>query len=248
VVVLVILAVVAALASRMVVRRSADRRNFGPEYSRLVDEVGTRRANAEYDKRRRRVDGLGITPLTDERRALYRTQWLAAQETFIDNPAESVRSAAALVTATAADRGYQVTDSDQLMTDLSVDYGNQLDGYRSALTVTRASGDAATEKLRRALLDFRAMFRALAGIGDEGHGTARATQATGATGTAVTTGAGTRPAAVAAAAPATSEPVTTAMPARAASVAPGTGGAPHASEASGNRVFWRRESGAGKAG
>jgi hypothetical protein len=179
VVVLVILAVLAAAASRLAVRRAAERRSFGPEYARLVDEVGTHKANAEYDKRRRRVDGLGITPLSDERRTLYHTQWMAAQETFIDNPAESVRTAAALVTATAADRGYQVADSDQLLTDLSVDYGNQLDGYRSALAVTRATDDTATEKLRQALLDYRAMFRALAGIG--GGGTAAGDETASAT-------------------------------------------------------------------
>ena len=183
VVVLVVLAVVAALASRRVARGSAERRSFGPEYARLVEQAGARNANAEYAKRRRRVDGLGITPLRDERRTRYNTQWVAAQVTFIDNPVESVRSAAALVTAVAADRGYEVSDSGQLLTDLSVDYGNQLDGYRSALTVSRAAGDpgthaapgtaaitgtaTGTEELRRALLGYRAMFRALAGISDD---------------------------------------------------------------------------------
>lgn len=183
VVVLVVLAVVAALASRMVARGSAERRSFGPEYARLVEQAGARNANAEYAKRRRRVDGLGITPLRDERRTRYNTQWVAAQVTFIDNPVEAVRSAAALVTAVAADRGYEVSDSGQLLTDLSVDYGNQLDGYRSALTVSRAAGDpgthaapgtaaitgtaTGTEELRRALLGYRAMFRALAGISDD---------------------------------------------------------------------------------
>ena len=185
VVVLVVLAVVAALASRMVARGSAERRSFGPEYARLVEQAGARNANAEYARRRRRVDGLGITPLRDERRTLYNTQWVAAQVTFIDNPVESVRSAAELVTAVAADRGYEVSDSGQLLTDLSVDYGNQLDGYRSALTVSRAAGDpgmdaatgtaaitgtgtgTGTEELRRALLGYRAMFRALAGLSDD---------------------------------------------------------------------------------
>lgn len=180
VVVLVVLAVAAAAASRWTVRRSVRRRSSGPEYARLVDQVGTRKANAEYGSRRRRVEGLGITPLPAERRTLYSTRWAAAQQSFIDNPAESVRSAAALVTAVAADRGYEVSDSGQLLTDLSVDYGYQLDGYRSALAVTQAAGDPATaatataavtttttEKLRQALLGYRAMFRALAGIADD---------------------------------------------------------------------------------
>lgn len=174
VIVLVILAVVAVLVSRLAVRRPGGRRNLGPEYARLADEVGPREANAEYGKRRRRVDGLGIRPLSPERRALYTTQWVAAQEEFINSPVESARTAAALVTAVAGDRGYEVADSGQLLTDLSVYYGNQLDGYRRALAVTEEAGDTAagelsdtaTEKLRRALLDYRAMFRQLAQISD----------------------------------------------------------------------------------
>ncbi|HEY3879928.1 MAG TPA: hypothetical protein VGM12_15150 [Trebonia sp.] len=220
VVVLVILAVVAALATRMM-RRSAERRSLGPEYSRLVDEVGTRKANAEYDKRRHRVEGLGITPLSEERRTLYSTQWLAAQESFIDNPVESVRSARALVTAVAADRGYEVTDAGQLQTDLSVYHGSRLDGYRSALRATDGTGDVATEKLRQALLDYRAMFRDLAEINDADDETVATTAAQGTT-------ADPRPAA---------DPVTTVTP---AAVTPAP--AEETNEGTGHRVFWRRES------
>jgi hypothetical protein len=227
VVVLVILAVVAAVATRMM-RRSAERRSLGPEYSRLADEVGARKANAEYDKRRRRVEGLGITPLSEERRTLYSSQWLAAQETFIDNPVESVRSAAALVTATAADRGYEVTDADQLQTDLSVHYGSQLNGYRNALAVTNGTGDIATEKLRQALLDYRAMFRELAEIGDDGDETVATTAAQG-----------TTPDPVTPAEPVTTaDPVATATPDAEITPAP----AEETTEGTGHRVFWRRES------
>jgi hypothetical protein len=250
VVVLVVLAVVAALASRMAARRSAERRSLGPEYNRMVDEVGAKQANAEFDKRRRRVEGLGITPLSEERRTLYGTQWVAAQEMFIDNPAESVRSASALVTAVAADRGYEVADSGQLLTDLSVDYGPQLDGYRESLAVIDGAGRTATEKLRQALLDFRAMFRALAGIEDD------SAESTPAAATGATTGAGTAPVVNGA----TTAPVTTAstvtpapaVPAQVAEPAPAaqdevTGDeaaadAGAAAEQPAHRVFWRRDS------
>ena len=192
-VVVVILAVAVALASRTL-RRSAERRSLGPEYRRMADDVGTRKANAEYDKRHRRVEGLGIKPLSRERRTLYSTQWVAAQEAFINNPPESVRTAAALVTAVAADRGYEVADSDQLLADLSVYYGSQLDGYRSALTVTEEADDTTTEQLRQALLGYRAMFRELAEISDSDETAA-------ATATAATTGTGGAPAQAADAAP-----------------------------------------------
>lgn len=169
-VVLVVLAVVVAVAvtvaRRKAVRRSAKRRSLGPEYNRLAEEVGTREANAEYDKRRRRVDGLDIKPVSPERRTAYDTQWEGAQDAFIDKPIEAVRFAAQLVTAVAADRGYEVADAEQLLVDLSVYHGDQLDGYRSALAVTKAADEATTEKLRQALLDYRAMFRELAEISD----------------------------------------------------------------------------------
>ena len=248
--IVVILVVIAAVAAWMAMRRSAERRNLGPEYSHLVDEMGARRANAEYDKRRRRVDGLGIKPLSDERRTLYGNQWVVAQETFIDNPAEAVRTAGALVTAVAADRGYEVADSQQLLTDLSVNYGSQLDGYRNALALTnRAAANTATEQLRQALLDYRAMFDAL---GEFPH---HQDEVTPTTATAATTGAGAAPAAATADAvePPTAvtpalDPTTAAVPAQLATdhaaadqAAADPVATDQAADGTGHRVFWRRE-------
>jgi hypothetical protein len=247
--IVVILVVIAAVAAWMAMRRSSERRDLGPEYSRLVDEMGARRANAEYDKRRRRVDGLGIKPLSDERRTLYSNQWVVAQETFIDNPAEAVRTAGALVTAVAADRGYEVADSRQFLTDLSVNYGPQLDGYRNALALTnRAAANTATEQLRQALLDYRAMFDSLGDFPrDKDEVTATAA-------TAATTGAGVAPAAtVDAVEPPTAvtpalDPTTAAVPAQLATDHAAADEAEtdpvatdEAADGTGHRVFWRRE-------
>ena len=242
VVVLVILAVIAALASRMSARRSAERRSYGPEYDRLAEEVGPRKANAEFDKRRQHVDSLGIKPLTEERRALYSSQWAAAQETFIDSPVESVRSASGLVTAVAADRGYKVTDPGELQSDLSVHYGSRIDGYRSALAVTERADSGATEQLRQALLEYRALFNDLAEVPDDAP--AAATTAAAGTASASTASVSTAPDAVSAqpdvppVAPAGPVvPVTeTAAP---ENVAPATTEDPGTAH---HRVFWRRES------
>ncbi len=161
VVVLVILAIAAAVMSVRMRRRAAERDLVGPEYDRLVDEMGPRQAKAEFEKRRQRVDGLGIRPLSAERQAAYNGQWDAVQEQFIDNPARAVTAADALVTAVATDRGYQAGDHDQLMTDLSVYHGRHLDGYRRARQTTGRVGEATTEALRRALLDYRELFLSL---------------------------------------------------------------------------------------
>jgi hypothetical protein len=158
VLILVIVAAAAAVVSMRMRRRTAERDLVGPEYDRLVDEVGPRKAKAEIEKRRQRVDGLGIRPLSLERRSAYASQWDTAQELFIDSPARAVTAAGALITAVAVDRGYEVTDHDQLMTDLSVFHGRHLDGYRNAQQTTKRAERATTEALRRALLDYRVLF------------------------------------------------------------------------------------------
>jgi hypothetical protein len=158
VVILVIVAIAAALVSMRMRGGTAKREFSGPEYDRLVGEVGPRQANAEFEKRRRRVDGLGIKSLSPERRTAYTGQWEAAQEQFVDSPAQAVTAAGSLITAVAADRGYEVTGHEQLVTDLSVHHDRHLDGHRSSQRVTGQDGTATTEDLRQALLDYRGLF------------------------------------------------------------------------------------------
>jgi hypothetical protein len=158
VIILVLVAAGAALASARLGRRTAERSLPCPEYDRLAREVGPRKAKAEFAKRRQRVDGLGIKSLSDERRAAYTSQWTAAQEQFVDSPGSTVRAAGGLVTAVAVDRGYEVTDQEQFLTDLSVYHGRYLDGYRSAVGVAGRVDRATTEAMRQALLGYRVLF------------------------------------------------------------------------------------------
>lgn len=157
VLVLAVVAVAAALAS-LAVHRQAARRRVGAEFARLVRSSGPRRARTEFAERRRRVDGLGIKPLSPERRAGYARQWTAVQERFIDSPPGAASAAAELVTAVAAERGYDVSDDGRLVADLSVYHGRYLDGYRRAAETNARAGSAATEELRVALLGYRALF------------------------------------------------------------------------------------------
>jgi hypothetical protein len=159
VVVLVILAVAAAAASFRIRRGAIERDQFGPEYERLAKEIGPRKARAEFARRRQRVDGLGITSLSDEKRSAYARRWDTAQDRFIDSPAQAVNMADSLVTAVAAERGYQAADEEVLLEDLSVYHGRHLDGYRTArLTNGRAAQGVTTEGRRRALLAYRALY------------------------------------------------------------------------------------------
>ncbi len=162
VVVLVLVAVV-ILAGALILRRRTLREGSGPEYDQLVRDIGRRRAMAEFARRRQRVAGLGIKPLSAERRSGYTGQWANVEERFIDSPPQAARAAATLVTAVAADRGYPVTDHAQLLSDLSVHHGRWLAGYRQAQRTTERADEAATEELRQAVLAHRALFTDLLG-------------------------------------------------------------------------------------
>lgn len=161
--VIVIVVIAVAVAAALMLRRLAMRHQFGPEYQRLTREVGARRARAELADRQRRVARLGIRPLSAERHAMYSGEWTAAQERFVDSPAQATEAAGALVMTVAADRGYKVDDHARLLKDLSVHHARWLDGYRRAVHTTDQAATAATEDLRQALLAHRALFRELLG-------------------------------------------------------------------------------------
>ena len=76
VVIVVVIALVAIVAMEM--RRRRLRQQFGPEYDRLVTELGSRRkAEAELSARQRRIAKLDIRPLTREENARYLGEWNA---------------------------------------------------------------------------------------------------------------------------------------------------------------------------
>ena len=163
IVIVIVVVLLAAAGGILVLRRRALQRRFGPEYDRLAAEVGPRAARTELAERQRRIARLDIRPLSPERRAAYDAQWATLQEEFVDAPPRTAQAAGALVTAVAADRGYQVTEQGQLLTDLSVYHANRLEEYRQARQTTGQAGTAATEDLRQAMLAYRALLRELLG-------------------------------------------------------------------------------------
>src|SRR5215831_13299216 len=147
---LIVVAVIAGAAS-IELRRAQMRRQFGPQYDRLAKELGSRKkAEAELTARKRRVDGLGIHPLAAEQQASYAGQWTAIQERFVDDPADAVSAADALIWDVMRDRGYPAGDRKASMEALSVYHARPLEGYRRAQDVRNDS--ATTEQLREALI------------------------------------------------------------------------------------------------
>jgi hypothetical protein len=163
VVILVVAAVLIGLSA--VSRRRRLRERFGPEYERVVGEQGRRDAEAELAERERRVRQLDIRPLTPTARAQYSSEWAGVQEQFVDAPRAAVAGAQTLVSAVMRDRGYPTEPFDQTLADLSVEHAATLDHYRVAHDISQraATGSAATEELRQAMIHYRALFAELLG-------------------------------------------------------------------------------------
>jgi hypothetical protein len=143
-------------------RQMRMRRQFGPEYDRLAKELGSRKAAAELTARQRRVDALGIHPLSADQQAAYGGEWATIQERFVDAPAAAVSAADTLIWDVMRDRGYPADDRDASIEALSVYHARPLDGYRQADGVRTDS--ASTEELRTAMIRYRALFDDLVGV------------------------------------------------------------------------------------
>jgi hypothetical protein len=177
-VVIVLLAVIGGIA--LVARRRSLQRQFGPEYERVVAEQNSRiRAEAELTERQRRVRKLDIRPLSEDARQEYSARWVAVQEQFVDTPTQAVAEAYDLVTTVMTERGYPVEDDDQMQADLSVEHAATVSQFRSARAITSAAaaGNAQTEDLRQALIDYRALFADLLGEPDSAVGAQNGTTA-----------------------------------------------------------------------
>ena len=159
--VIVVVAVVVVASAGM--RRARLRRQFGPEYDRLVEKHGSKRkAEAELAERERRVRALNIRDLSPEQQASYSGDWAAVQERFVDTPAEAVGAAHVLIGNVMRDRGYPVDDRTATMDALSVHHSRTMEGYRATMDLRTDS--ASTEQLREAMIHYRGLFEDLTGL------------------------------------------------------------------------------------
>ena len=151
IVIIAIIVVTALVVASVELRRARLRRQFGPEYDRLAQQLGSRKkADAELAARQRRVEALGIHELAPEQQASYGGDWAAVQERFVDTPAEAVAMADALIRNVMRDRGYPADDEHASMDALSFYHARSFEGYRRTLGL-RAEA-ATTEQLREAMI------------------------------------------------------------------------------------------------
>jgi hypothetical protein len=159
VVVLAIVAVAWVYARRE--RRARLRTHFGPEYDRAVREAGSPdKADALLAERAKRVRELKIHRLSREQTETFASEWKRIQGMFVDDPDGAVAAADRLVTQVMSARGYPIEDFDTRAADLSVEHPRVVESYRiaRALAVRRSRGEAGTEELRQAVVNYRALF------------------------------------------------------------------------------------------
>jgi len=143
-------------------RRTKELRSkFGPEYNRMARSEGdAARAEHLLQERQKRVKKLDITPLTDRQRHDFADKWEHAQARFVDDPAAAVADADVLVKEVMNIRGYPVADFEQRVADVSVDHPAVVQNYRLAhgIAVRHEREDVGIEKLREAMIHYRALF------------------------------------------------------------------------------------------
>jgi hypothetical protein len=147
-------------------RRAHLRARFGDEYARAVQETGNAsKAEAMLEHRERRVARMNIRPLTSEESSQYGEAWRRVQSRFVDDPKGAVTEADRLITEVMSARGYPMSDWDQRVADISVDHPMVCDRYRAGHEVflKHERGQATTEDLRTAMVDYRQLFDELVG-------------------------------------------------------------------------------------
>jgi FtsZ-interacting cell division protein ZipA len=162
-VILVVIAVIVVAAIIISRRRKSEhlKQQFGPEYDRTLKMHGDpNKAEAVLLEREKRVGKFSLRPLNPADHERYAAEWANVQRRFVDDPSTAVTQADKLVTNVMAARGYPMGDSEQRAADISVNYPNLVENYRSArdLTLRHAKGETSTEDLRRAMVYFRSLF------------------------------------------------------------------------------------------
>lgn len=166
IVVLAILFVIAISVLMRKRRRVHLKKHFGHEYDRAIQTHGSvSRAEAELAARQERVHHFTLRDLPFSDRNAYAEEWLNVQRRFVDDPSIAVTQADRLVTRVMAARGYPMGDFDQRASDISVNYPDVVENYRSArdIIVRHGNGQASTEDLRQAMVYYRSLFDELLG-------------------------------------------------------------------------------------
>jgi hypothetical protein len=141
-------------------RRGHLEERFGPEYDRTVSAEGRRDAERSLSDIERQHEDLEIRPLSGRARERYLEEWRQAESRFVSDPEDSARMAERVVTRVLADCGYPTDGSvEEQARHLAAEHPDVAERFRHGEAMLKAdhNGDA-TENMRMAVLDFRAVL------------------------------------------------------------------------------------------
>jgi hypothetical protein len=144
-------------------RRDHLQERFGPEYDRTVSDEGRRHGERHLRDVEKEHEQLDIRPLTPAARDRYLDEWRQAEARFVNEPADAARAAERVVVRVLEDRGYPTdVDTEQQAAHVAVDHPEVVERYRHGHAMLEGNGNGDnTENLRRAMIDFRAVFETL---------------------------------------------------------------------------------------
>lgn len=164
-VIIIVVAVIALAAIGWMLyyerRRKELRARFGPEYTRAVHQYGApSKAEEALAARARRMERIHIRSLSHDDQQRFVAEWQTVQRDFVDNPADSIQRADALVSEVMRSEGYPMADFEHRAEDISVDHPRVVEKYRLARAISerQAHGEAGTEDLRQAVIYYRDLF------------------------------------------------------------------------------------------
>lgn len=142
-------------------RRSHLQERFGPEYDRAVSSDGRRDAERRLTDVEREHEDLEIRPLSTPARERYLEEWRQVEGRFVGDPHDAARAAERIVVRALADCGYPTgVGTEEQAGHLSAEHPDVAERYRHGTAMLKAEGDddEATENMRLAILDFRAVL------------------------------------------------------------------------------------------
>ena len=137
------------------------RARFGPEYDAALNQYGSRpKAEKALADRTERMEKIQTHPLSRLEQGNFVERWRRVQALFVDDPMEAVQQADRLVGDVMRTRGYPVAGYERRVEDLSVDYPNLVNNYRSAhdIFMRLERKETTTEDLRQAMVSYRNLF------------------------------------------------------------------------------------------
>jgi hypothetical protein len=143
-------------------RRTHLQERFGREYERATSDVGTSTAERRLADVEREHAELQVRALPSAARERYLDEWRHAEARFVSDPRDAARAAERLVERVLEERGYPADDDvEHRLALVAVDHPDVVERYRHGRAMVESDGNAHTEDLRKAMVDFRTVLEDL---------------------------------------------------------------------------------------